>query len=109
MGFLDELVADGSLPSGMRQQIRDAYPDLLEDYKRREAAGERFAFTDLIAYQFLLGRGGAARNPPTHRVENPPPRPQTPGPHGGISGTSQAAVSLQVKDQGHREPFFIVS
>lgn len=109
MGFLDQLVADGSVPSGIRQQIRDAYADLLEDYKRREAAGERFGFTDLTAYQFLLGTDGAARTPPTYRVENPPPRPQTSRPYDGISGTSQAAVSIQAKDQGHREPFFIVS
>lgn len=54
MGYLDEFEAANLVPASVLGQIRGAYSPLLEEFQRRERAGERFVLADLIAYQFLL-------------------------------------------------------
>jgi hypothetical protein len=94
MGFLDQYEADGSVPSGIRQQIRDAYASLLEDYQRRDAAGERLTPTDLIAYQFLLETSGIAHLLPLPRLQAPFSPPRASVRLRAIAGTSQSAASI---------------
>jgi hypothetical protein len=94
MGFLDQYEAEGSVSSGIRQQIRDAYASLLEDYKRREADGERFTPTDLIAYEFLLKTSGIAHPQPMPVLHVPFSRPRAPVRLRAVAGTSQPSASI---------------